>query len=47
MDIALIAAVTGAALLVIARLTGRGTDPIGRHAYNRTYSDAPGAHTDR
>ena len=46
MDIALIVAGAGAALLVIARLLG-GEDPITRHAYNRTYSDSPGAHTDR
>jgi hypothetical protein len=47
MDIALLVAGAGAALLLIARLLGRGDDPIGRHAYNRMYSDAPGAHTDR
>jgi hypothetical protein len=47
MDIALIIAGAGTAMLVIARLLGRGIDPIGRHAYNRTYSDSPGAHTDR
>ena len=47
MDIALIIAIAGIAMLAIARLLGRGTDPIGRHAYNRIYSDAPGAFTDR
>jgi hypothetical protein len=47
MDIALIIAVAGAAMLVVARLLGRGDDQISRHAYNRIYSDAPGAYTDR
>jgi hypothetical protein len=47
MSLALITAATGAALLVLARLLGRGADPIGHRAYNKVYSDAPGARTDR
>jgi hypothetical protein len=47
MDIALIIAGAGTAMLVIARLLGRGADPIGHRAYNKLYSGAPGARTDR
>jgi hypothetical protein len=40
-------AAVGAALLLLARLLGRGSDPIGHRAYNKIYSGAPGARTDR